>query len=181
MRPIQLLRRSFAALPLITLLASCQKEDDTAPITELTLRDELTFSIPPGNDTELDITTLYDAQTSVSALLQEKGFALSQLRDVRIEDARAVMIEPVNAAFTVFNAVQLEFAQPIGTAIAFAHLDPVPKEDHILELFVDHADLTPFFNDGPQIVHARLNTSGRSGSVMTRVRFALTFRVKAGE
>lgn len=181
MRPIQLLRRSFAALPLITLLASCHKEDDSAPITELTLRDELTFSIAPGNETELDLTTVYDAQTSISELLQEKGFSLGQLRDVRIEDARAVMIEPVNAAFTALDAVQLDFMQPVGTAITFAHLDPVPKENHILELFVDHADLTPYFNDGPQTVHARLKTTRRFGSDTTRVRFALTFRVKAGE
>jgi len=101
MRPFQLLRRSFAALPLITLLASCQKEDDSAPITELTLRDELTFSIIPGNGTELDLTTSYDAQNSINALLQERGFSPGQLRDVRIEDARAVMIEPVPAWATI--------------------------------------------------------------------------------
>jgi len=181
MRPFQLLRRSFAALPLITLLASCQKEDDSAPITELTLRDELTFSIIPGNGTELDLTTSYDAQNSINALLQERGFSPGQLRDVRIEDARAVMIEPVNAPFTALDAVLLEFPQPVGTAITFAHLDPVPTEDRILDLFVDHADLTPFFHDGPQTVHARLKTTGPLSSDTARVRFALTFRVKAGE
>lgn len=181
MRPIQLLQRSIAAIPFIALLASCQKKEESAPITELTLRDELTFAIAPSNETELDLTTSYDAQSSISELLQEKGFSLGQLRDVRIEDARAVMIEPVNAPFTVLDAVQLDFAQPIGTAVTFAHLDPAPKGIPILDLFVDHADLTPFFNDGPQTVHALLKTTGRLGSDTTRVRFAVTFRVKAGE
>lgn len=181
MRPIQFFQHSIIALPLIAMLASCQKKDESAPITELTLRDELTFSIPPSNQTELDLTATYDAQTSISELLQENGFSLGQLRDVRIEDARAVMIEPVNTAFTALDAVQLDFTHPAGTAITFAHLDPAPKGIPILELFVDHADLTPFFNDGPQTVHALLKTTGRLGNDTTRVRFAVTFRVKAGE
>lgn len=181
MHPIQLVRRSMIAFPLIAVLASCQKKDESAPVTELTLRDELTFSIAPGNETDLDLTTTYDAQSSISELLQEQGFTLGQLRDVRIEDARAVMIEPMNAAFTTLDAVKLDFTHPAGTATTFAHLDPAPKGNPILELFVDHADLTPFFNDGPQTVHALLKTTGRLGNDTTRVRFALSFRVKAGE
>lgn len=173
--------RSFAALTMTASLASCQKEENSAPVTELTLRDELTFSIAPSSQTELDLTTTYDARASVSELLREKGFSPSQLRDVRIEDARAVMIEPVNAAFTNIDAVQLHFTQVAGAPTPFAHLDPAPKGIPILELDVDHADLTSFFNDGPQTVHARLKTNGRLGNDTARVRFALKFRVKAGE
>lgn len=181
MRPIQLFQRSILAIPFIALLASCQKQEESAPVTELTLRDELTFSIPPGNETDLDLTAVYDARTSVSALLQEKGFSHDQLRDVRIEEARAVMMEPVNVPFQTIHAVRLDFTQDAGTPLKFAHLDPVPDGLSILDLFVEHADLTPFFEGDGQTVHARLETSGSLGNDTTRVRFALTFRVKAGE
>ena len=181
MRTSPFLLRSIMALPVVAVLASCQKKDESAPVTELTLRDELTFSIPPGNQTELDLTTNYDAQTSINELLQGNGFSVGQLLDVRIEDARAVMIEPVNVPFQTLNAVQLDFTQVIGTPLSFAHLDPVPNDRSILDLFVDHANLTPFFEGDAQTVHARLKTTGRGGSDTTRVRFALTFRVKAGE
>lgn len=175
------LRHWAKALPFLFVLASCQKEESTAPVTVLTLHDELTFSIAPSNQTDLDLTTTYDARASVGELLQAKGFSPDQLRDVRIADARAVMIEPVNAAFTTIDAVQLHFTQAAGTPLPFAQLDPAPKGLPILELFVDHTDLTPFFNDDPQTVHARLKTTGRLGNDTTRVRFALTFQVKAGE
>jgi len=181
MRPLPLLCRSIAALPLILLLASCQKEDDGAPLTELTLRDELTFSIAPGEQGILDLTTAYDAQASINQLLQESGFSMSDLRDVRIADARAVMMEPVNARFDAFMNVRLDFTRPAGTPLTFAHLDPVPVDQGILELFVDHADLTSFFQAEAQTVHALMETTGPTGSDTTRVRFALTFRVKAGE
>ncbi len=180
MRPIPFFQRSILAIPLIALLASCQKQDESAPVTELMLRDELTFSIPPGDQADLDLATLYDAHASVSALLQEKGFSPDQLLDVRIENARAVMIEPVNVPFHTLHAVHLDFTQAAGTPLNFAHLDPVPNDRSILDLSVDHADLTPFFEGDPQTLHARLTMNGRDGSDTTRVRFALTFRVKAG-
>lgn len=181
MCPIPFFQRSILAIPLIALLASCQKQDESAPVTELALRHELTFSIPPGDQTDLDLTTVYDARASVSALLQEKGFSPDQLRDVRIESARAVMIEPVNVPFHTLNTVRLDFTLPAGTPLNFAHLDPVPNDRSILDLSVDHADLTPFFEGDPQTVHARLKMTGPDGSDTTRVRFALTFRVKAGD
>lgn len=180
MRPIPFFHRPILAIPFIALLASCQKQDESAPATELTLRDELTFSIPPGDQTDLDLTMVYDARASVSALLQEKGFSPDQLRDVRIENARAVMIEPVNVPFHALNTVHLNFMRAAGTPLSFAHLDPVPNDRSILDLFVDHDDLTPFFEGDPQTVHARLKMNGRDGSDTTRVRFAFTFRVKAG-
>lgn len=180
MCPIPFFRPAFVAIPLIALLASCQKQDESAPVTELMLRDELTFSIPPGDQADLDLATLYDAHASVSALLQEKGFSPDQLLDVRIENARAVMIEPVNVPFHTLHAVHLDFTQAAGTPLNFAHLDPVPNDRSILDLSVDHADLTPFFEGDPQTLHARLTMNGRDGSDTTRVRFALTFRVKAG-
>ncbi len=176
-----LFRRSIAALPLITLLAACQKEDDAAPVTELTLRDELTFLITPAQQGDLDLTTTYDARASVEQLLQEKGFSAGQLRDVRIEDARAVMMEPLNIPFNAMQNVRLDFNRAAGTPVTFAHLDPVPADQGILELFVDHADLTSFFQDDAQTVHARLNTVRLISGDTARVRFALTFRVKAGE
>lgn len=180
MRLVQLLLRSFAALPLITLLASCQKEEDSTPITELTLRDELTFSIAPDQAGDLDLTTVYDAQGSISRLLQEKGFSMDQLQDVRIEDARAVIMHPTNTHFNAFTSVHVDFTQAVGTPLPFAHLDPVPVDQGILELFVDHADLTSFFQGEAQTVHARMETVGLLSSDTARVRFALTFRVKAG-
>jgi hypothetical protein len=183
MHPIQLFRRSLTAMPLLAVLASCQKSenDGVGPVTELTLRDELEFSIAPSEQGALDLTTVYDAQASISRLLQEKGFSMSQLEDVRIEDARAVMIEPVNIHFNALQNVQLDFTQVAGTRLTFAHLDPVPADQGILELFVDHADLTPFFEGEAQTVHARMETSRRIAADTARVRFALTFRVKAGE
>lgn len=178
MCPIPFFQRSFLAIPFIAALASCQKQDESAPVTELMLRDELTFSIPPGDQTDVDLTTVYDARASVSTLLHEKGFSPDQLRDVRIENARAVMIEPVNIPFHTLHAVHLDVTQAAGTPLNFAHLDPVPNDRSILDLYVDHADLTAFFEGDPQTVHARLTMTSRDGSDTTRVRFALTFRVK---
>jgi len=167
-------------LPILVILAACQKENDSAPITELTLQEELEFSVAPGQEGALDLTTVFDARASVSRLLQEKGFALDLLKDVRIEDSRAVMIQPVNDRFDPVESVRLEFTQAAGTAFRFAHLDPVPDGQAILDLFVDHADLTPFFTGEPQTVHARLQTSQRISEGTARVRFALTFRVRVG-
>ena len=172
---------SLVALPFFALLASCQKEDDAAPVTELTLRDELTFLITPAQQGDLDLTATYDARASVEQLLQEKGFSAGQLRDVRIEDARAVMMEPLNIPFNALENVRLDFNRAAGAPVTFAHLDPVPVDQGILELFVDHTDLTSFFQDDAQTVHARLNTVRLISGDTARVRFALTFRVKAGE
>ncbi len=175
------LLRPITWIPFIIVLASCHKEDDGAPLTELTLRHELTISIPPGNDTAHDIGTTFDARSALVRLLEEKGFSPEQLRDVRIEDARAVMIEPLNVPFTDITALQVGFTQTAGTPLPFAHLDPIPAHGTIIELLLEHADLTPFFRNDAQTVHVRLKTTGLADSGITRVRFALAFRVKAGD
>lgn len=181
MRTPHFLRRSAIAMPFLVLLASCAKQDATAPAAELTLRHELDFSIPPGQQGQLDLTTIYDARSSAQALLGAHGYSMDQLRDVRIVDARAVMMEPVNAPFNGWSNVQLQFSTISGTAVPFAHLDPVPGEQHILELLVDHIDLTRYFQQNGRVVHARLGTDRPLSGDTARVRFALTFRVKAGD
>ncbi len=171
----------IALLFLNTSLASCQKEDDSAPATDLTLRQELTFTIPPGQQGTVDLTVAFDARDAVNGLLAQHGFSPEQLRDVRIADARAVMIEPLDSRFTNVASVHLGYRTPDGQLAAFAHIAPVPADQGILELGVDHTDLTADFAGAPQDVHAVLAMSGRTGDQVMRVRFALEFRVKASE
>ncbi len=181
MQPLISIRPSLLLLPVLTLLASCQKNEVEAPITELTLRSEVDLTVPPGAPAgSLDLSTTYDAQAAVGQLLQQNGFTMDQLKDVRIEDARAVLIDPTNTRFDAVESVLLDFAQPAGTPLNFAHLDPVPDNLGILDLSVEHTDLTSYFQSGPQTVSARIQSSAPVSSGNTRIRFALTFRVKAG-
>ena len=172
---------TLLVLSLSTFFASCQKEEVSAPLTPLTLRQELTFKIPPGQSGPLDLTAAFDGTSAANALLAQEGFSPDQLRDVRIADVRAVMIEPVNIPFNHVGSARVGFAKPDGQLAPFAHIDPVPADQPILELAVDHTDLTGYFTGTAQDLHAALDLTGQASGDTARVRFVLEFQVKVAE
>ncbi len=175
-------RTAITTWPVLFLLSSCQKNEMKDLDAELTLRyDHIDFTVPPNTQAgTLDIALDFHAQQDITELLQQHGFSMDNLKEVHLLDARAVIVEPVNTHFDAMENMSFSFSRPIGPMLTVARITPIPDGLGILDLTVDSGDLTSFFrtNDGSWHVGAEVSAPIDQG---TRLRFALTFRVKAAK